>query len=526
MLKVLIVDDEALTREGIKNSIDWRDLQIGTVLEASNGREGVRIAKEELPQVIITDVRMPQMTGVEMVEELRQVLPDTSIIFMSGYSDKDYLLAAIRFKAIRYVEKPLDLNELSEAIREAIGQYEQQLRLSHLANERESGKAGLGEKLAELLSHTVSHEYSSMSEACAGLGVSFASDCSFTSLILKFNVDPLNGPDTKRTMTRIEDCADSADSYLSRYDLKEVHVNKYDQYLIFFLYGTKHPDDTMMHIARKIHQIFSGEGDHFLSVGRSVSGVENAYNSYSSAVFLMQSSFFYERNSIITADDDDAGSLSGHDTAEYTAIFSELLSSKDSEGVDKFLDKVLSYFRNSHSLLPNQVKDDYYKLFIALQKAARTYQAVGSLSYESDNILDYLERAHTLFELHDMLREKTKEYFDSISAYKPENPTIFAIKEYISKNYMDSMLSVKTISDHVHRSTSYVCTVFKTETDETLNQYITEFRIEKAKSMLEDPCSKINDISFKVGYTDGNYFSKSFKKYVGLSPTEYREKML
>ena len=88
------------------------------------------------------------------------------------------------------------------------------------------------------------------------------------------------------------------------------------------------------------------------------------------------------------------------------------------------------------------------------------------------------------------------------------------------------MLSVKTISDHVHRSTSYVCTIFKAETDQTLNQFITEYRIEKAKRLLEDPCSKISDISSKVGYTDGNYFSKSFKKYVGLSPSEYRERML
>lgn len=522
MLKVLIVDDEILTRDGIKNSINWSDFQVDTVLEAANGREGLAVAREQSPQIIITDIRMPQMNGIDMSEQLRTMLPDSSIIFMSGYSDKDYLKAAIRFRAVRYVEKPLNLLELEEALREAIEQYEQQLRLSNVESEQRKPAEDMNARLAALLSHTVSHSDASMTEACRKLGYTFPEDCSFTSLILKFTVDPLEGPDSRTILTKLNEYAAFADSYMANYGLREIHISKYDQYLIFFLYGQKLSGEMLMHIVRKIHQIFSDAGDHFLSVGRTHTGVENAYDSYSSAVILMQSSFFYERNSIITADDD-GGTMSIHDTSEYAATFAEMLSSKDENGVKAFLNKVLAYFRNSHALLPNQVKDDYYKLFIALQKASRAYQSSG---YESDSILDYLDRAHTLFELHDTLAAKTKEYFRSISSYQPENATIFAIKEYISKNYMDSMLSVKTIGDHVHRSTSYVCTVFKTETDETLNQYITEYRIEKAKRLLEDPCSKISDISSKVGYTDGNYFSKSFKKYVGLSPSEYRDKMV
>jgi two-component system response regulator YesN len=87
-------------------------------------------------------------------------------------------------------------------------------------------------------------------------------------------------------------------------------------------------------------------------------------------------------------------------------------------------------------------------------------------------------------------------------------------------------LSIKDISDHVFLSSSYVCTVFKNETGKTLNQYLTEFRIERAKKLLMDSRYKITDISTKVGYNDGNYFGKSFKKIVGLSPSEFREQYL
>lgn len=107
-----------------------------------------------------------------------------------------------------------------------------------------------------------------------------------------------------------------------------------------------------------------------------------------------------------------------------------------------------------------------------------------------------------------------------------EHPTIFLIREYISRNYMNETLSVKNISEHVFLSASYVCTFFKNETGQTLNQYLTEYRMERAKQLLADPRYKITDISSRVGYSDGNYFGKSFKKYTGFTPSEYREKML
>ena len=94
------------------------------------------------------------------------------------------------------------------------------------------------------------------------------------------------------------------------------------------------------------------------------------------------------------------------------------------------------------------------------------------------------------------------------------------------KNYVKESLSIKEISDHVVLSAAYVCTYFKSQTGQTLNQYITEYRMERAMSLLADERYQIADISAKVGYSNGNYFSKSFKKFTGLSPSKYREKAL
>ncbi len=116
-------------------------------------------------------------------------------------------------------------------------------------------------------------------------------------------------------------------------------------------------------------------------------------------------------------------------------------------------------------------------------------------------------------------------YFSDLQDAVPENSTIFLIRDYISKNYGNETLSVKDISDHVFLSASYVCTFFKNETGQTLNQYLTDYRIKMSKQFLSDPLYKITDISAKAGYSDGNYFGKSFRKYTGLSPSEYREKL-
>lgn len=119
-MKLLIVDDEKLTREGIRDSLGLESLGISQVLLEDDGIHGLKTALEERPDIVLTDVRMPRMNGVQMAERILKELPGTSIIFMSAYSDKEYLKAAIKLKALGYVEKPLDMEELASAVKEAV----------------------------------------------------------------------------------------------------------------------------------------------------------------------------------------------------------------------------------------------------------------------------------------------------------------------------------------------------------------------------------------------------------------------
>ena len=101
-MKLLIVDDEELTRTGVISSLDWSSLGIDEVIQADDGVHGLETAKLHKPEIILCDVRMPRMDGITMLERLEKFLPDSVAIFMSGYSDKEYLKAAIKLKAVNY----------------------------------------------------------------------------------------------------------------------------------------------------------------------------------------------------------------------------------------------------------------------------------------------------------------------------------------------------------------------------------------------------------------------------------------
>ena len=518
-MKLLIVDDEELTRTGVISSIDWKALGIEEVLQADDGINGLEMARKYRPEIILCDVRMPRMTGIAMLEKLETILPDSIPIFMSGYSDKEYLKAAIKLKAVSYIEKPLNPAEIRDAVLEARELYIKKVR-SHRGEALQSMVSA--SRLAQLLTTPREDSFSEIQKLAGELSLPCGPGTHITCAVIHLRAVP------EFIEPSPENIYQEFHKLLSHYHADCVFVAKKLQYLVYFVFTADAVSSALAHTMEEfLREKFQGYGEHFITMGESFTGISRAYQAYTSAVILLESSFFFPVNSYLTPEYIKELPSRVHENLLTTAdtLFSEALSSQNQKKCQELLANLHQQYEQNIHVLPDQTKDLYYKLFIRLENA-RKQQKLSTPAYNtSSSMVSFLEKCFTFQELHSTLTKQTELYFEDLQDSVSENSTIFLIKDYISKNYSSETLSVKDISAHVFLSASYVCTFFKNETGQTLNQYLTEYRMGKAKNLLADPRYKITDISSRVGYSDGNYFGKSFKKYTGLSPSEYREKL-
>lgn len=517
-MKLLIVDDEKLTREGIRDNLDLEGLGITQVILEDDGIHGLKTALEQKADIVLTDVRMPRMNGVQMAEKLLEKQPGTVIIFMSAYSDKEYLKAAIKLKAVSYVEKPLDMEELALAVREAVDNCRTRSVNQEAALAHEKEQRG---HLALLLTEPVGHRQEETEALIRRLDLPIGPATCFVSIIIDCQTPLSDLPDNSMNQMR-----DEFNSYLATLHLNQIYLVRADRYLIFFLYSATRPDEkTTFACARFIGRTMEKFCRFFISVGSAVCGTERAHLSYMEAADHLKNSFFHEYGSILTGNESNEAY---RPPADVMMDFTVALSQRQEDRALDIATQLYTSFSPGEMLLPSQVKDIYYRYFSKLDETGLSnyislWQKEG---LQSESIWEGVMGCTTLKELHELLCSKLRLYFERLRQSSGGNPVIFQIKEYLHKNYGVPSLSVPDVSGYVHLSSSYVCTLFKNETGQTLNQYLTDYRIKMSKQFLSDPRYKIADISSKVGYSDGNYYSKTFKKLVGLSPSEYREKML
>ncbi len=519
-MKLLIVDDEELTRNGLVSSIDWENLGITEIRQACDGADGLKTARAFLPDIILCDVRMPRMNGITMLEQIEAFLPDVAAVFISGYSDKDYLKAAIRLKAVNYIEKPIDPAEIRETITRAVEQC-RMLRINKSDDRYANPKAA---QLAYCFTIPYATCRDTVSSLCESFHNYFGGDR--FKYITTFIVKLLDAPENPMELAG---AYEELRLYLSRMHLQMICSEKRIHHLVFHIFGEHCTlDDSLQLIAQEMNRIFASCRERCIAIGDTACGVADAYHSYESAVIALQSSFFFEPGSILTAK-----GMSALPVADTTRIHEEVnryitaLGEDGEDQVQQALHSLEKLLRHRTGMLPNRLKGIYYEMFSCLYRMRKQNQLHPDFVLENqDNIMDIMDSCFSFFQLHRILTEKTAAYFRDFRNRSPENSIIYMIREYIGAHYPDAGLSVKSISEHVNMSASYTCTFFKNETGMTLNQYITDFRMKKAAQLLADPRSRINDISSQVGYNDGNYFSKSFRKYTGFSPSEYREQVI
>jgi two-component system, response regulator YesN len=512
-MQLLLVDDEFFVRERIVKQIDWKALGIDAVQTAENGVTALEQARALKPDILLTDVRMPQMDGIKLAEEISCLYADCKIIFISGYSDVPYLRSAIRLHVMNYVEKPIDMEELSASIRNAVAEINSsrlaQCGRLHIQqkNDREQrisiAKGLTQEDTAEASAALFTQTFGAKSFACYGTAI---------TQIIGF---------TEQTHITGED----VQGYLS-----QVFVDPEVQCIGFFRQDRivmqlmchsleDRRKDRLKPYFRKLISLLSINGlAGFSVVGSFGKEPTTLPASYQTALQCLPRCFFkspgclyLHREEPNNAFDMDSVSLS-----EY----SHALKKENDKSIIFLLNNLTTQLKTREGTSPFQVIRFYYSILVLVYRAAQRENIILSERFDDEyQVLDYINQFHFLDELYEFTVQMIQRYFEKMNNSLTENSIVNHILGYLEQNYANPDLSVTMISEHLKLSSTYVCHLFKSTMNTTLGAHLTQLRIEKALELMETGSYKVKEIAQRVGYRNGNYFSYKFKKRMGYSPS-------
>lgn len=518
--KVFFVEDEIVTREGIRDNVDWRADGFELCGEAPDGEMALPLLQTYKPDVLITDIKMPFMDGLQLSKIVRERLPRTKIVILSGHDEFEYAQEAIKLGVTEYLLKPVtvqDLHGVLQRVAFQISQEEQaQANLLQLQSQVQENRAALTERLLlKLLVGAISTPDALAQSERLGLELIARS---YAVVVLRLVPrDPAAAFDyseLERAQAAVEkSVVANPDVFLLRKDLEE---------LVLIFKGSA-PDD--LNTARNVlvecitEQMNETQCRLVVGLGAPRERLADIGQSFIEALADLQNANGDRRG--------DAGL--GVDAAELLKVDRSAVQDYLKCGVKEEFDDFFDAF-----LLPlgeTAFKSSIVKNYILLDLVFTTARFVKELGGEIEQVLPGFEQIETLLSnirTIAQFQEQTRQILTGALAFRDMQVSglhagvIQQAKEYIDQQYNDPDISLHAVANRVGHSPCHFSTVFGAETGKTFKEYLTELRIKRAKELLRTTTLRSSEIAEQVGYNDPHYFSLVFRKHCGVSPKEFR----
>lgn len=534
MLKVVIIDDEALIRRGLQEIIDWGGLGFRIAGEAEDGELGLELIRSEQPDVVVTDIKMPFMDGLEMITACCREDIKTRYLILSGYDEFDYAREAMKNGVKHYLLKPVDQEELIRVllqIKEEVQSEEQNKQyLQTLEQKLQENYAVLREKfIYELVAEKLSFQQV-LEKDLEYYNIKF--DNRYFEIIL-FEADGLSEDtisvescERERQKTRLI-ISDTAAKVFIRHQLPFVSSGFEDA--VVFVLNTTGPEEIGRGALEEISAMIRKVACISISIGVSSTavGINKLPALYRQAQAALKYKLFEGDGSILYYSDMDnnykAKYFFPYDKAKLL-IFSVIDCDKEKASV--ILDSIMAEINSRTDLSPHHIYRMCTEILFNLRKALDEV-GVNMEEIEKEDVLSaqIIASKRTLEEL----RSWMNRIVSNAIAYlqnrltNTTNENIDRIILFIRSNYAED-ITLEAISKKFFIEPTYFSKLFKKATGQTYLNYLTEIRVQRACELLKNPDTKVYEVAGKVGYEDQRYFSQIFRKYTQLTPSEYRNK--
>lgn len=499
MHKVLIIDDEPTMREGLEYLIDWEAQGFKIIDNAENGKIGAEKIITHKPDLVITDIRMPGMDGLEMIKEVQNIGLSPQFIVLSGYSDFKYAKEAVSLGVFSYLLKPIDEDELIKElskIKEDIELHkkQQQSLLQYKAYEISS----------KIKSYLLNQQFSVELKKNLQYRSFRLIGCLYNSAIINRN-----------QIERLIPASDRLQIYT---------FNHGETLYILVLGSNKNSFDRYLRRLKTNIQI--EKNSIIMAISDGVDSLEELPRIYAQIQLLKEKKYVYDDEKILTSEFLGVP-LNASNTFEKIQLLknrlAEVLKSNKLEKFPEIKSDFLDAYQKSGWEI-EIIKANLSEVMIYCLGSLTSMADDSELKKQRSNILSMIVSKRTLRDtlngIEDIFRNIALAYQESLES----EDIIEKIIRYTKDNF-EKELTMTDIAEKYNYSHSYLGKKFRSETGMSYHSYLDQIRIEEAKSLLSSSSLYIYEISEKVGYSSSDYFHKKFKKNIGLSPNQYRNKI-
>ncbi|MEF3355296.1 response regulator transcription factor [Paenibacillus sp. GYB006] len=511
MYSVLIVDDEPMIREGLKTIINWEEEGYTVIDTASNGREAIEKHHQLNPDLTILDIRMPGLTGLEVIEHLRSEGKKGQFLILSGHADFDYAKKAISFGVGGYLLKPVDEEEMVEELERIKARLDKEQSVKQRNTNEDffyrehviesilhGGQVWSAEDLKKYDLYWPSYQV-------VLIEVFNESSTHMSAEIKKEMTDLLASSKSGIVFTAGKYIGCLLNSPLLTSDERHRFYN-----------------ETIMTLKRFSSPVY-------IAAGTGVLHMEEIKTSYDEAVHLLEERFFFTEQTVLMRNEgyglsmpikEREEELQGLDENKITDTLYYALDIRSKDLLSRVLDQFQQWVL-TEDYTEHEIKNMITKIAaVALNKLSLVNSETKLIATEHTAMLSALYQQPTFVALLDTLQLQFSELIQQLGV-NSKDTVIKQMIDFIKRNPGDH-LKLEVLAEVFNYNSSYLGKLFKNYTGESFNVFLDKVRMEKAKSLLEEG-QKVHQVSDQIGYANVDYFHTKFKKYMGISPSAYRD---